>query len=105
MGLQKEIKLDTGIYLPEAYIIIISCNYICRYHTSVKVEVFKDHKSYQDRMKCITTLTHVCTDKFKEFFSTDILNQEGVNIISQSYEWLKTLEFYKGADDAPEPKQ
>jgi hypothetical protein len=105
MGLQKELTLDNGIYLPEAYIKIISCNYICDYHTSVKVNIYKDFNAYSDDKTSVTTLTHICTDDFNTYFDLTVLNQENVNIISQSYEWLKTLEFYKDAIDVPEQKE
>jgi len=104
MGLQKELTLSSGIYLPEAYIKIISCNYICDYHTSVKVNIYKDYNAYQDGKECITTLTHTCSTEFNEFYNLTVLDEEGINVISQSYKWLKTLDFYKDATDVPEPK-
>jgi hypothetical protein len=104
MGLQKDLTLDNGIHLPEAYIRIISCNYICDYHASIKVSIYKDYNAYQDGKTSITTLTHVCTDEFDLYFNLTTLNQQNVNIISQSYKWLKTLKFYKDASEVPKPK-
>ena len=104
MGLQKDITLDSGVYLPEAYIHIISCNYICNVHVAVKVCIYKDYNAYKDNKNEVASFTHVCTDDFNTFFSISILNTENINIIGQSYEWLKTLDFYKDAIYAPKPK-
>ena len=105
MGLTKQIELDTGIILPNAYIKIISCTYIHRYHTSIKVAIYKDINAFVDGKKEITSFSHICTTDFVEYFSLVTLNQKDKNIISQSYEWLKTLDFYNGAVDEPGDKE
>jgi len=104
MGLTKQLELDTGIILPKAYIRVVSCAYIHRHHVSVKVLIYKDINSFTDGKNEITSFSHICTTDFIDFFSVHVLNQENTNIISQAYEWLKTLDFYKDAVEAPEPK-
>jgi len=101
MGLQKSITMDTGIELPEAYIKIVSCEYVVDSNAIIKVNIYKDYSAYQDGLKEVATFNHNCIGDFNNYFGIDVLNTENINIISQGYEWLKTLDLYKDAVDYP----
>lgn len=104
MAIQKSLELESGIILPEAYIRIDTFNYISRVNENSRVElsilVYKDLLSRQMNKPEVITLTQVCTgDDFNTYFDLTVLEQPGVNILSQAYNWLKTLDFFKDAID------
>lgn len=107
MGLQKNITLDNGINLPEAYMKISSCTYINGYHTVINVNVYKDKTSRVNNKPEIIKFKHSCVEisDFNQYFSLDVLNELDKNIISQSYLWLKTLSFYSDAIDVNDLKE
>lgn len=107
MGLQKNITLDTGINLPESYMKISSVNYINGYHTVISVNIYKDKTARLDGKPEIVKFKHSCVEieEFNTYFSLDVLNQVDVNILSQSYIWLKTLPFYTDAIDVTDLKE
>jgi len=102
MALIKNLTLDNGINLPQAYIKIISCNYINGYHVVINVAIYKDKDARINKKLEVVKFVHNCTtvEEYDEFFSLDVLNQENVNIISQSYLWLKEkISFYSESTD------
>ena len=105
MGLQKDITLDSGINLPEAYIKISSIVYVNNYHVTVKVSIFKDKNARETNKQEIVKFQHLCVDDFYTYFSDDILKEDGKSLISNGYEWLKTLDFYKNAEDVTDIKE
>ncbi len=107
MGLQKNITLDNGINLPNAYMKISSCNYINGYHCVVSVNIYKDKTARVDNKSEVIKFKHSCSkiEEFEEYFSYTVLNQESINIISQSYLWLKTLSFYSDSIDVTDLKE
>ena len=107
MALTKNITLDTGINLPEAYIKIISCNYINGYHVSVNVAIFKDKNARINKKQEVVKFKHNCTkiEDFAQYFSLDVLNEENKNIIGQAYLWLKTIDFYNDSTDDMDLKE
>ncbi len=105
MALQKNITLDNGINLPESYIMISSVNYINGYHSTVKVNIYKDRSARLSGKSEVVKFQHLCVDDFPVYFSYSVLDQEGVNIISKGYEYLKTLPFYSDTIDVIDPKE
>ena len=107
MALIKNIILDSGIELPEAYIKIISVTYIAGYHVVVHLAIFKDKDARLTDKAEILKNKHNCITiaEFEQFFSIDVLNQENKNILSQAYEWLKTLPIYQDVIDDFDQKE
>ncbi len=105
MGLQKDITLDTGINLPEAYIVIGSVVYINNYHATVNVNIYKDRQSRTDNKSEVVKFKHLCVNEFQEYFGIDVLSRTDVNIIGQGYLYLKTLSFYTDAIDVLDTKE
>ncbi len=105
MALQKNIELDNGIILSEAYIVISSINYVNNFHVSVKVNIFKNRQSRLDNKPEVIKFKYMCIDNFSTYFSYDILNEENVNIISKGYDYLKSLPFYSNAIDIMDEKE
>jgi len=105
MGLKKDMLLDSGIYLPEAYIKITSCVFVMGYHVNINVSVYKDYAAREDKKSPVASFKHICTTDYHEYFGIDVLNKEGNNIISQAYEWLKTQKFYEDAKEELTPKE
>ena len=105
MGLKKDITLDSGINLPEAYIKIVSCVFVMGYHVNISVNIYKDYAARNDKKSPVASFRHVCTTDYYKYFGIDVLNKENVNIIGQAYEWLKTQKFYDGAEEEITPKE
>ena len=105
MALQKNITLDNGINLPKAYIRIISINFITNAHIVINVGVYKNKTSRNDKKPEVIKFKHICTNEYNNYFDLNILNQENVNIVSQSYLWLKTLPFYSDTIDDMDLKE
>ena len=101
MALIKNLTLDSGIELTEAYIKIISVTYISGYHTVIHLAIFKDKNARINNKAEIIKIKHNCTsiEEFNQFFSIEVLNETDKNILSQAYEWLKTLTPYQDAID------
>ena len=103
MALQKDIDLDNGINLPDAYIKIYSINFSYSSPDSVLVGVaiYKDEAAYNNKYSEVMSTEHYCRDgvEFNTYFSESVLNQLNYNPVSQAYKWLKTLEIYLGAID------
>ena len=107
MALQKNITLDNGINIPEAYIKISSCTYINGYHCVITINVYLNETARIDNKPEIVKFKHSCSniEEFEQYFSFEVLNQLDVNIMSQSYLWLKTLNFYSDAIDITDIKE
>lgn len=110
MALTKEIILENGITLSNAYIKIESLQFYNKVgeisFVDLTVSIFKDEDARIDRRPEVLQINHRCSgETFESYFSLDILNQEGFNMISQGYSWLKTLSFYVGAVDSQDSKE
>jgi hypothetical protein len=101
MGLTKEIELDSGILLPNAYIKITSVN-DTRSMVDITTCIFQDHASSNDGLQPAVVLVHRCSSKYNQYFEISTLDEVDKNTISQSYEYIKSLKFFKYAEDVIE---
>ncbi len=110
MALQKNITLDNGVVIENAYIKLCEVNY----HNKVGepnsaclcVTIFKD-KTYRDANKPeVAKMRYIVSgDNFNLFFSLPVLSQAEKNIVIQGYEFMKTLPFYADAIDVEDSKE
>jgi hypothetical protein len=100
MGLQKNITLDNGINLPEAYMKITSMNIIYKSTVTITVNIYKDFDARQANKPSVVAFQHTCRDgDYFTYFVENVLLAAGVSDLSQAYLWLKTLPFYDSAID------
>jgi len=105
MALTKEILLDNGVYMENAYIRILNITNINGSRADIKVDIYMNKAISDDDKPSVVQFTHICSTEYLTFFAYDVLNQAGVNIISQGYEYLKTLPFYEDAEDVMDVKE
>jgi hypothetical protein len=110
MALQKQITLDNGVTLTEAYIKIASFEFSNKAsdvsYVRLEVNVFKDKTARDSGRPEVTKFVHKIGDPlFTEYFSLSILNQVDKNMISQAYSYLKTMSVYSGAMDIQDDKE
>lgn len=105
MALTKNLTLSSGINLPNAYIKIQSVEIINGIKSTIKIDIFKDKSARDDNKTPVASFSHVCTNNYYDYYHIDILNQENVNVIAQSYEFIKTLSFYLSATDVSDVKE
>jgi len=110
MALIKQIELDNGIILTDAYIKIETFSFYNKSgdnsYALIEVNIFKDQQARLDGKPEVSKFIYKCTDpNFSLYFSLSALNNVDVNMISQSYEWLKTMNTYSGATDAHDSKE
>lgn len=100
MGLQKDITLDNGINIPEAYMKISSMNIIYKSTITISVNIYKDFAARQADKPCVVVFQHTCRDAdYYTYFAENVLLAANVSDLSQAYLWLKTLPFYNSAID------
>lgn len=102
MALEKNITLESGVNLPNAYIKVsevIYFNYPFRpSYVEIIATIYKDQISRDSGFVEVTKFTHRCTSpNFDSYFSLDVLNEANKNIIGQAYEWMITMDIYSGA--------
>jgi len=110
MALIKQIELENGIILSEAYIKIETFKFYNKAgdnsYAKIEVNIFKDQQARLDGKPEVAKFIYKCTDpNFSLFFSLSILNNVDNNMISQSYEWLKTMNTYSGSIDTDDSKE
>ena len=110
MGLQKQIELESGVILPSAYIKISTFYFYNKSgdssYVNIEVNIFKDQQARLDGKPEVAKFIHKCSEpKFNEYFSLVVLNGENINMISQSYEWMKTMNIYSGSSDIQDSKE
>lgn len=105
MAITKDLTLSSGVNLPNAYIRISMMTMKVGISAEIKAEIYKDQASRIDNKTPVATLSHLCIDNFQTFFNFTVVNQEGVNGISQGYMFLKTLPFYQDATDVMDVKE
>lgn len=110
MGLQKRIELDNGIVLENAYAKIATLYLYNKSgeesYVTVEVNIFKDVQSRIDGKPEVTKFVHKCSNSnFITYFSIPVLNAANKNIISQAYEWMKTMSLYSGSIDIQDSKE
>lgn len=110
MALQKQINLNSGVSLTDAYIKISSFEFSNKAndvsYVRLEVNIFKDKSARDDGRPEVTKFVHkIDNPAFTEYFSLSILNQENVNMISQAYNYLKTMAVYSGALDIQDDKE
>lgn len=94
MGLRVVITLANGISLPDGYAIVTQCNfnYINPVACSINVNIYKDKDSYDLGRIEVIQLTYKCDDKtYESYFDETVLVQDGISVLSQAYEFLKTF--------------
>lgn len=105
MALINGITLDSGITLPNAYIKIEIINMMNTRWCDISVNIYKDQAARDDELSPVASLVHRCIDDYYEYFNLNKLNELDVNVVSQSYEWLKTLDYYVGSQDINPEKE
>ena len=98
MGLQKDIKLESGVHLPEAYINVQSFTVVPKTSLGVSVQIYKDYTARLDNRSAVVTFRYTATGtEFHSNFTEDVLRSLQVCYITQIYNWLKTKNFWKDA--------
>lgn len=105
MAFTKDLTLASGINLPDGYIKINSLLIKNNSKVDITVDIYKNQSAKNDKKQPVISMSHSCVDKYFDFFSQDILNTEGVNVISQGYEFLKTISFYSDSEDVLDVKE
>ncbi len=110
MALQKQITLDNGIILTNAYIKISSFYFFNKVgdnsYVNIEISIFKDQQARIDGKPEVIRFNHKCADpKFTEYFSLAVLNDQDKNMISQAYEYMKTMSIYSGASSIQDSKE
>jgi len=110
MGLQKQIELENGVILSAAYIKVSTFYFYNKSgdssYVTLEVNIFKDQQARIDGKPEVAKFIHKCSDpKFTEYFSLSVLNDENKNMISQAYEWMKTMSIYSGATNILDSKE
>ena len=110
MALQKYIELDSGVILENAYIRISTIYFYNRIgdnsYVQIDVTVHKDLQARLDEKPEVTKFTYKCAEPaFTNYFSLTALNVANVNLISQAYNWLKTMSLYSVAVDIHDSKE
>lgn len=110
MALQLDLTLENGINIPEAYIKIVECQYICPLDATKKmriiINVYKDVDARFSFKPEVVQFIHECLEEeFDTYFDEIVLSQLDTNILTQSYKWLKTLSIYGSAINILDIKQ
>ena len=110
MALQKQVTLNSGVILENGYIKIRSlelynnANYDS--YVIIHVSIFYDQNARNSKKPEVVNFIHKVTGEiFDQFFSYNIMSQEGNNPISQGYLYLKTLPFYSDVIDIEDIKE
>lgn len=105
MALTKEINLDNGVTMPNAYIKIASLNNMIGVKMEIKVNLYMTQSHRNDGKPPVVQYTHTCTDEYFTYFGYDVANADGINGVMLGYLWLKTLPFYVDATDVSDAKE
>jgi hypothetical protein len=111
MALVKSHTLDTGITLPEAYFRVSQVEFNLRMgigtdtepakKVSVEVEAFADKASRDLGMEPFCSWRYFINQTdFPTYFDYALQDAAGCNMVSLSYDYLKTLAEYSGAVQA-----
>ena len=110
MALKKQVTLDSGVTLEEAYIKIRSLE--CFNHSNydsyviINVAIFFNQEARNSHKPEVITFSYKVTgDAFTQYFAFNVIKQEGVHPVSQAYLYLKTLSFYADAEDVLDIKE
>jgi hypothetical protein len=95
MAIKKAITLQSDIVVADAYHKVVATNTIRNGQDNrilIEVAIYKDEAAKcADKSPVMTfCLPQISGDDMQKFFSTDVLNAQGVNQIKQCYEYLKT---------------
>jgi len=110
MALQKSVVLNSGVGLLESYIKISKILYSnissTQSYVDITINIFND-KASRDALKpeVISFNYRVTDEDFDTYFSLNVLSQDGINIISQGYEYLKSLDFFSDSVDIIDIKE
>lgn len=110
MALTKSVTLNNGVELPNAYIKIFRMEYNNHATTPsctiIYVNIYKD-KDARDQFKPEVISYQYCVrnELFEQYFDLNVLSQDGKNMISQAYEYLKTMDFYLDASNVVDTKE
>ena len=110
MALTKQITLNSGITIENAYIKVFSITYFnnASYDSYVKFNVnifFNQDARNQGKPEVIAFPYQVSGEDFDVYFDFNVLKQAEKNIVSQAYEYLKSLSFYSDATDIVDIKE
>jgi hypothetical protein len=110
MALKKDITLENGIQMDNAYIKVCEINYINKVNEQgsarVSVFVYKDQQARLNKKPEVIRISYKCTGSdFRTFLHPDALEIHGNNILTQSYKWLKTLSLFSNAQDIMDEKE
>lgn len=104
MALEKNIVLANGVDLPNGYVKITKMEFVVGVKAEISVSIYKDKTFSDDKKPPVVEVTHSC-NSCHEYFGIDVLNEEGKNMFSQGYLYLKTLSFYANATDVMDVKE
>ena len=104
MALQSQVLLSSGISLDTAYIIITNICVYYRLNDIPKIDIvaviYKDQQSRSDSRTEVGQYLHTATgSEFDTYFSETVLKEVGKSIMSQAYEYLKSLPTYQNVID------
>lgn len=84
---------STGANFPEAWINPNPIIYIFNTYISLQVNVYKDESAYNSGKNPISSINEVIiydSQDWLTYFDTTVLQQEGIDFLSQCYSWMKT---------------
>lgn len=100
MALVKNVTLNSGINLPNAYIRVKRVDLYNGRQVEITVEIYKDKVARNGNKSAVAEFTHKCTDQYYDYFSCDILRVEGISVLMKSYDFIKeNVAFYADAID------
>jgi len=110
MALTKQITLNSGVTLPEAYIKISEISFFNSINLNsyilIRVCIFNSKADRDVKRPEVIQLSYKVTgDDFTQYFDLNVLKQLDKNIVSQGYEYLKTMAFYSDATDVIDIKE
>lgn len=110
MALTKQITLNSGVTLTNAYIKISEMSYVnsinLNSHVLIKVCIFNSEADRNFKRPEVIQLNYKVTgNDFNQYFTLNVLKQLDKNIISQGYEFLKTISYYSDATDVIDTKE
>jgi hypothetical protein len=105
MAIQTKMTFPNGIELPEAYIKVSSVTLksgsdMKDFRVGINVDVYRDKEARESSLiPVVSEYITLLEGEFEEFFAYSVLDEQGKNVISQAYAYLKTLSQYENSID------
>jgi hypothetical protein len=100
MAMQMGVTLSNGIELPEAYMVIskMTFSYTDINSVDIQLNIYKDIQAFNNGKPEVLYFKHTCSgNEFESYFSSNVLDVDGKNHLSNAYMWLLNLEAYSTA--------